>query len=131
MGFSIRPAGIKAIKDQKQAQMMFRGDSVKLLYCCLKKDFQAVQLKLLPNWATVDFVVFDPMSHDLYEGGNKMSKEVLINAESIWKGDRNVIRNTAVRLVPAGAPSPSRKQRSTSLLNPHEGQCASAPHVKS
>ena len=40
MGFSIKPAGIKAIKDEKQAELMFRGDSVRLLYVCVKKDFQ-------------------------------------------------------------------------------------------
>ena len=43
MGFSVHPAGIKSIKDQKQAQMMFRGDAVKMLYCCLKKDFPSAQ----------------------------------------------------------------------------------------
>ena len=77
-GFSVRPAGSKSIKDQKQAQMMFRGDAVKILYCCLKKGFQCAQenlqalLKLLPNCTAVDFVVLDPMSCDLYEEGGRM-----------------------------------------------------------
>ena len=96
MGFSIKPTGIKAIKDQKQAQRMFRGDSVRLLYVCLKKDFQAAQenvqalLKLPPNWKTVDFVILDNLNREFYEEGPKIAKEVLINAESVWKGDGNV-----------------------------------------
>ena len=97
MGFCAHPAGIKSIKDQKQAQTMFRGDAVKMFYCCPKKDFQSAQanvlalLKLLPNWTTVDFVLLDPISPDLYEEGGRMAKELLINAESIWKGERNLI----------------------------------------
>jgi hypothetical protein len=84
MGFSVRPAGIKSIKDKKQAQMMFRGDSMKFLYCCLKKDFQAAQenvqalLKMLPNWKSVNFVLLDAMSHDPYEEVGCMAKEMLL-----------------------------------------------------
>ena len=48
-------------------------------------------LKLLPNWKTVDFVILDNLNSELYEEGRKIAKEVLINAESVWKGDRNVL----------------------------------------
>ena len=77
--------------------MMFRGDSLKSLYCCLKKDFQAPQenalalLKPLLNWITVDFVLLDPMSRDLYEEGGRMAKEMLINDECLWKPERNFL----------------------------------------
>ena len=99
MGFSVCLAGIKSIKDPKWAQMMCSGDSVNFLYCSLKKDFQAAQenvqalLKLLPYWKTVDFVLLDPMSRDLYEEGGRMAKEMLINAECMWKGERNVLNH--------------------------------------
>ena len=99
MGFSIQPASIKAIKDQKQAWLMFRGDPVRLLYVCLRKDFQVAQenvqalLKLLPDWKIVEFVILDNLNGELYEEGPKIANEVLINAEFVW----NFLKDTAFK----------------------------------